>query len=90
MVAQLVVAPMLCFGIENKGGAKQQLIENPRCSWKVDVQLNHSNGVYKVGEDLSFTVETPRDCYLHIININPSGVFAVLWPMREGDSSLVK
>jgi hypothetical protein len=90
LTAQLVVAPLVCFGVETNNAAKQHQIENPRCSWKLDMQINHPNGVYKVGEDLEITVEVPRDCYVHIININPNGEFSVLWPLKEGESSFVK
>lgn len=77
------------FGTEPEAKPRQHLIDNPKCTWKLDVELNHSSGIYRVGEELKVSVVAPRDCYLHIININPKGEFSVLWPLKSDGSSRV-
>ncbi len=75
---------------ENARDAKQHLIENPNATWNLDVKLNHSNGFYRIGEELRLSVKSPRKCHLHIISINPQGELSVLWPLNAKSSSLVE
>ena len=55
--------------------------QNPDAQWKLDVRLNHEDGIYYVGDRLTLDVTTPRAGFLHVINITPAGDFRVLWPM---------
>ena len=72
-----------------KPAPEQHLIDNSFADWKLNVRLNHSDGVYAIGERMDIEVASPRECYVHIINVNPEGRFEVLWPMDARTSNRV-
>jgi len=72
-----------------KPAPAQHLIDNNSADWKLNVRLNHADGVYAIGERMSIEVASPRECYVHIINVNPEGRFEVLWPMEARTSNHV-
>lgn len=42
---------------------------NPAAGWKVQLALNRSDGVYRIGERLEATVTSERDGYLYVLNL---------------------
>jgi hypothetical protein len=90
LVAQALSLPLALNATEPNTTAPHHIIENPKSDWTLNVELNHADGVYKVGEELSLSVVAPRECYMHIMNINPRGELRVLWPLDEKFSSKVK
>lgn len=78
---------------ENTGSVRpaavQHLINNTAADWKLDVRLNHGDGLYVVGEKMTIEVNSPRNCYVHIVNVNPEGEVNVLWPMDAQTSNRV-
>ena len=78
---------------ENTGSVRpaavQHLINNTAADWKLDVRLNHGDGLYVVGEKMTIEVNSPRNCYVHIVNVNPDGEVNVLWPMDAQTSNRV-
>jgi len=75
---------------EPRGAVAGETIGNPKAAWQLGVSLNRTDGVYYVGDQLEVTVTAPRRCYMHIVNINPEGRVSVLWPVKNGDSSVVE
>ena len=69
--------------------AVQHLITNSAAEWNLDVQLNHADGIYCIGDRLTIEVHSPRECYVHIVNVNPKGEVNVLWPMDSRTSNRV-
>lgn len=69
--------------------AVQHLISNSAAEWNLRVQLNHPDGVYQIGERMTIQVSSPRECYVHIVNVNPHGEINVLWPMDSRTSNRV-
>lgn len=78
---------------ENAGSVRpaavQHLISNTAADWNLDVRLNHEDGLYIVGDKMTIEVNSPRDCYVHIVNVNPEGEVNVLWPMDDKISNKV-
>jgi hypothetical protein len=81
------------YAEENPGttrpAAVQHLISNSAAEWDLRVQLNHPDGVYQIGERMTIHVSSPRECYVHIVNVNPLGEINVLWPMDSRTSNRV-
>ena len=75
---------------EPRPASASETIGNPKAAWQLGVSLNRTDGVYYVGDKLEVTVTAPRRCYVHIVNINPEGRVSVLWPVKNGDSSVVE
>ena len=75
---------------DTPGRSYGSAISNPDAAWQLGATLNHPDGIYQVGNQLEVTVTAPRRCYMHIININPEGRVAVLWPVKDGDTSLME
>lgn len=69
--------------------AVQHLITNSAAEWNLDVQLNHADGIYCIGDRMTIEVHSPRECYVHIVNVNPKGEVNVLWPMDSRTSNRV-
>lgn len=69
--------------------AVQHLISNSAAEWNLQVQLNHPDGIYQIGERMTIQVSSPRECYVHIVNVNPGGEVNVLWPMDSQTSNRV-
>lgn len=69
--------------------AVQHLITNSEAAWELQVQLNHPDGIYQLGERMTIKLSSPNECYVHIVNVNPNGEVNVLWPMDSRTSNRV-
>lgn len=69
--------------------AVQHLISNSAADWQLKVQLNHADGIYSIGDRMKIDVYSPRECFVHIVNITPQGAVNVLWPMDDKTSNKV-
>lgn len=67
----------------------QQVLYNAESSWTIDVELNHQDGVYRVGDLLSVSILSPKNCYLHIFNLGPDGKLNVIWPTDPNISNQI-
>lgn len=63
--------------------AEKSLLVNKNARSNVQISLTAENSSLKPGDELRFTVETDRDCYLTVLYPSESGSVIVLWPNAE-------
>lgn len=68
----------------------EQVLCNEAADWRLEVELNHADGVYHIGDSLSISVLSPKKCYLHIFNLSPDGSLNLIWPPDPSVSNLIE
>lgn len=57
----------------------QRILRNTG-DWPLSIELNHPDDAYRSGQNLSFSVLSPKRCYLHVFNLTPEGDLNMVWP----------
>jgi hypothetical protein len=64
-------------------------LANTTPGFMLQVTTDRKDRVYTEGEEFSITVKPERDCYVHVINIGPTGDVTLLFPNEDQSDSFV-
>lgn len=54
---------------------------NSEAGWDLNVELNHPDGLYKVGDKLELRFSSPsKPAHVNLFNIGPDGKVCLIWP----------
>ena len=59
------------------------LLDNPNPRSAIEISLRSDKTSLRPGDELRFTAETDRDCFLTLLYVSESGTVVVLWPNQE-------
>jgi hypothetical protein len=64
-------------------------LANTTPGFMLQVTADRKDRVYAEGEEFSITVKPERDCYVHVINIGPTGDVTLLFPNEDQSDPFV-
>jgi hypothetical protein len=67
-----------------------QDLDNPEAGFKVDLSVDRKDATYKVGDPITFSFKTNKDCRLSLFNVGTSGKVTIIFPNEYQKDNLVK
>lgn len=93
-LSSLILAPAAIVHGDLKAtaaAAQYSVCLNSEAGWGLNAELNHCDGMYKIGDKLELRFSSPtKDAHVHLFSIGPDGKICLIWPNDYHPENKVK